>query len=216
MPGLALALGTPRVRGATAASHDGGTIWTPRNTRPRSLVVYFTTRPASARWIAGSLAERVNAAVFVPDSADEPVGASARSRQIIDSLKLDSALTVVIGEDDGARSAVAACPIVRAVRLALISPPPMADTDLTGIPTTLLQASRSSKNRREVVALDGELRRAGIAVRETEYESIADGWARYPRAVSGSGRALDDLIAFLERGIGTPSTFDVIPGWDLH
>ena len=216
MPALSRLVATPSVRGATSFGHVGGAVFTANSSKPRSLVICFAGHPSSARWLAGSLAIRLNAAVFVPNAGTDRAGATARAAEIVDELDLEPSLTVVVGEGGGAVLAMAVCRSMPVARIALLYPPPLSTEDVTGMPTTLLAASRSSEHRGELVALDTALRKAGVAVRETEYEKIADGWARYPRAVAGSRRALDDLIGFLERGIGTPSTFDVIPGWDLH
>lgn len=216
MPALSRFVATPRVRGTGSSRHLGGTVFTANRTTPRSLVICFAGHPPSGHWLAGSIAVRLDVAVFVPDVGIDLASAIGQAVEIIDDLELDASLTVVVGEGGGAALAMPACRLMPVARMALLYPPPLPTTDVTDIPTTLLSASRTSAHRKDLVALDSALREAGVAVRETEYEKIPDGWARYPRAVRGSRRALDDLVGFLERGIGTPSTFDVIPGWDLH
>lgn len=215
MPRLASAVAAPGVRGASSVRSEGGTLWRADGELPRSLVVCVSTHPSGMRWLAGSLAVRLAAVVLVSppvDSAD----LSTRATDLCRTHDVDPALTAVIADGDGAEAAIAATRVLTTARLVLISPPALPHVSPAGLPTTLIQASASGPGRASVVALDRAMRRAGVAVRETEYQGIADGWARYPRAVRGSRRALDDLVAFLERGIGEASTFDVIPGWDLH
>lgn len=217
-PVLARAIATPAVPGAIADRLAGGTLWRSEQT-PRALVVYLTGSPGLSRWLAGSVAVRLDALVLVPIAVDasavEQVVTAARSA----SRLTDRAPVVVVGEADAATSAIAASTALHASRLALLYPTELsvaAPGPERSIPTTLIQAAADSADRGTVAAMDAAWRRAGIAVRETEYSGIDDGWARYPRASKGSRRALDDLIGFLDRGIGQASTFDVIPGWDLH
>ncbi|MBC7725743.1 MAG: hypothetical protein H7146_13520, partial [Burkholderiaceae bacterium] len=164
--------------------------------------------------LAGSLATRLGALVWVPHT-EAPDLASAISAVCAENA-LDPGRTVIVGEGGGCHAAFALCGKVPSARIALLYPPALPGIDPHSFPTTLLQASATSSTRAGVVMLESSLRRAGVAVRETDYQDIADDWARYPRAVRGSKRALGDLVAFLERGVGQSSTFEVIPGWDLH
>ena len=212
-PSLTRAFTTPAVRGAQATSSPDGVLHLPRDGTPGVLVVLFPDILATSRWLAGSLASRLRATVLVADPEHDPASILARALTTLESVP---STTAVVGEGGGADAAVRASTAVRVARLALLYPPPLVVDDPAALPTTLLQAAREGENRSATVALDAILRRAGVAVRETEYERIPDGWARHPRVAPGSARALDDLVAFLERGLGVPSTFGVIPGWDLH
>lgn len=213
-PRLWAAVGARPVRGVTTAAVPAGTLWTV--TESAFLVVLLTSAPRPARWLASSLAARLGAVVFVPDpTADVPLLAKSIG-ELCRTFALDPAHTVLVGEGDGAHRAAALCGRVPAARIALLYPPGLPDADALAFPTTLIQSAANGQHRSAVVALDTALRRAGVAVRETEYLNIPDGWARYPRATPGSRRALDDLVAFLERVVGTAATFEVIPGWNLH
>jgi hypothetical protein len=212
MPGLTRALATPAVRGVVStASPRGDEYRAPGDAT--SLVVYFTGSPATARWLAGSLAVQLGCVVVVPAR-----GADRASvlRDVADTHGVDPARVAVVAEGDAASAAIEACAGLRVSRLALLYPTGVDVDGPPSAPTTLLQAARHGPHRESVVALDRMLRQAGVAVRETEYEAVPDGWARHPKLVSGAQRALGDLVAFLERGFGTQSTFEVIPGWDLH
>lgn len=169
--------------------------------------MHLTTAPATARWIAGSLARDLGAVVVVPDAPEH--GAEALA-----ALERDLPLAVV-GEG-AACDAAAALARGRARRLALVAPPRLAAAVDGDWPTTLLQAAGDGEHRAAVVELERALRRAGVGVRETEYAGVDDDWARHPRVSRGASRALGDLVAFLDRGVGEAATFDVIPGWDLH
>ena len=213
-PGLWAAVGARPVKGTSVVSTPVGTVWT--GTGALFLVVLLAPDPRTTRWLAGSLVTRLGAVVLVPDPDADVRGIESKVAELCAVTALDPALTVIVGEGAGARRAAELCGRVPAARIALLYPPGLDDADVTRFPTTLIQASASGPERAAVVALDSALRRAGVAVRETEYLDIPDGWARYPRAAPGSKRALDDLVAFLERGVGSSSTFEVIPGWDLH
>ncbi|MDF2442693.1 MAG: hypothetical protein JWR01_896 [Subtercola sp.] len=88
---------------------------------------------------------------------------------------------------------------------------------LAELPATLVQqygdraASRNDPSQNLVELL----RESGVAVRAIAYPPQRLDWTEYPRAVRSSGRALDDLVAFLERGI-VADGFDVVPAWNLH
>lgn len=213
MPALARALATPAVRGTTSTEHELGTVWERKGSSPRALILYFTDSPSSARWLAGSLAAQLDARVLVARSLDVDAASFAG---LAEGLGLDPALTAVVGEEVGASAALALCHATSVNRVALLYPTNLEGAQVSGVPTTLLQSAVTSDGRAAVVVFEVALRRAGVAVREMEYKNLGDGWARYPKAVAGSRAALGDLVAFLKRGIGELSTFEVIPGWDLH
>lgn len=210
----------PRVRGAEPDAVTGGTLWSSATRSSRALVVYLTAEPASARWLAGSLATRLDALLLVvdrSDQVDDVVAVVARTREatIGDGTLPPTAPVVVVGEGSAAPVALGvahAC----ASRLALLYPLSVGSESTARVPTTLIQAAGSGPERSRIVEFDRALRRAGVAVRETEYSDVDDGWAKRPRSSKGAARALTDLVGFLDRGIGQASTFDVIPGWDLH
>lgn len=222
-PVLARAITTPAVAGAVVERGAAGTTWRSEQT-PRALVVYLTGSPGLSRWLAGSVAVRLDALVLVPAAVDTAAVEAAVIEAAVTDVRSDSRLAdhlplVIVGEADAAASAIAAGTALGAARLALLYPtglPVGSPEPRAPMPTTLIQAAADGADRGTIVAIDAAWRRAGIAVRETEYAGVDDGWARYPRASRGSRRALDDLIGFLDRGIGQASTFDVIPGWDLH
>ncbi|RFA09537.1 hypothetical protein B7R54_10130 [Subtercola boreus] len=108
---------------------------------------------------------------------------------------------------------------------ALIAGPPATEdalrTSLVArlgeLPATLVQqygdrATSRSDPSQNLVEL---LRESGVAVRAIAYPPQRLDWTEYPRAVRSSSRALDDLVAFLERGI-VADGFDVVPAWNLH
>ena len=215
-PGLAAAAASPRVRGASAVRSGQGTLWQSDESPARCLVLCLSGHPSGMRWLAGSIAARLPGLVYVAGAEEDATSAVERATGIARERGLDARLSAVVAEGDRAEEGVLASRILPASRLVLVAPPGMPGLEPAGLPTTLLQASQSAADRAGVVELEAAMRRAGVAVRETEYRDIADEWARYPRAVPGSRRALGDLVAFLERGIGQQSTFEVIPGWDLH
>ncbi|MFP7833749.1 hypothetical protein [Marisediminicola sp. LYQ134] len=231
-PRLTTRLAAPRVRGTTASAVDGGTLvvtsgasgvadasGAPSSTGAsgssghglRTVVVIFSPRPLAMRWLAATLAKRLSAAVVIVDSIDDPIAAVERARFLVDS----ELPVTVVGEGSAAAAALdASRQQVR--RVALIAPREVGPVDPAGVPTTLIQDSESSPSRAETVALERALRSGGVGVREPGYRGVTDGWARLPRVSSGTQRALDDLVQFVERGVGPTATFDVIPGWDLH
>lgn len=213
-PGLWAAIGARPVKGTSSATVPGGTVWTGAGTR--FLVVLLSPDPRPARWLAGSLVVRLGAVVLVPDPEADARAIESQIAGLCAAHALDPALTVFVGEGASSARAAELCGRIAAARIALLAPTGLAGADVTRFPTTLIQAAAAGPQRAAVVELDTALRRAGVAVRETEYLDIPDGWARHPRSTPGSKRALDDLVAFLERGVGTSSTFEVIPGWDLH
>lgn len=213
MPTLARALATPAVRGTASVPHELGTLWQRPSSHPRALVIYFTEFPETARWLAGSLALKLDTVVLVVGSLTiAPTSFSGLAA----SLGLDESLTAVVAEGAGTTAGLAACRAASVARIALLYPTGLNGAEPRGVPTTLLQSAVTSDGREEVVEFEVALRRSGVAVREMDYRTLGDGWARYPKAVAGSKKALEDLVAFLQRGIGTLSTFEVIPGWDLH
>lgn len=216
MPVLTRAIATPAVRGARTRATDQGQEYS-SDAAASSLVVYFTGLPETARWLAGSLAVRLATEVLVADTrAGRGADPAPLLAAAIADRGLDASRVAVVGEGDASTAAVTACAGIRVARLALLYPAIAEVEAPESMPTTLIQAARYGPDRAAVLALDALLRRSGVAVRETEYESVPDGWARHPKLVPGSSRALGDLVAFLERGFGVPSTFEVIPGWDLH
>ena len=215
-PGLAAGAASPRVRGVTAVRSGQGTLWRSDGEPARCLVLRFSEHPSGLRWLAGSVAARLRGLVYAAGPDEDAASATEHARGIALDRGLDAGLSAVVAEGGRAEAGALASRMLPASRLVLIAPPGMPGLEPAGLPTTLLQASQSTADRAGVVALEMAMRRAGVAVRETEYRDIGDEWARYPRAVPGSRRALDDLVAFLERGFGQQSTFEVIPGWDLH
>ena len=225
LPALAQFLTAPAVAGVVTEKSEPGTVYLPLATEPHCLIVYFTEFPASARWLAGSLAVRLNARVLVPNQLPQQgPDAAALVTQAITHLapSVDRDQTTVVGEENGSGAALAAAlgnPVSGTTpvsRLALIYPPEVPGTLPGRLPTTMLQVRHDAPNRPKLVEFDRVLRYSGVAVRETDYRTVGDQWARYPKRVAGSKRALDDLVGFLDRGVGTPSTFEIIPGWDLH
>lgn len=224
-PALARFLTAPAVAGATSEKSELGTVYLPLDAEPHCLIVYFTAVSASARWLAGSLAVRLNARVLVPTQLPvrETDAATLVARAIAElAPTVDRDQTTVVGEEHGSRAAIAAAlgnptsGTTGVSRLALLYPPEVPAALPGRLPTTMLQVNHNAANRSELVEFDRILRFNGVAVRETDYRTVGDQWARYPKRITGSKRALDDLVAFLDRGVGTPSTFEIIPGWDLH
>lgn len=225
LPTVARFLTAPTVAGVVTEKSELGTVYLPLSAEPHCLIVYFTEFPPSARWLAGSLSVRLNARVLVPAvlPSHDPDAAALVARAITGlAPTVDRDQTTVVGEENGARSAIAAAvgngqssrtPVSR---LALLYPPEVPETLPGTLPTTMLQVAHGAANRPQLVQFDRALRHSGVAVRETDYRTVGDQWARYPKRVTGSKRALDDLVGFLDRGVGTPSTFEIIPGWDLH
>lgn len=215
-PRLAALVAVPRITGATRATGAAGQseVWTPVATHsgdaqvtastdhpsPRILIV--ADQPVSARWLAASISTALAAEVV-----------TARPHRV---TAAELAVDAIVGLGSAAGTAVSLCRTSRAGRLALISPLELPTSVPSGLPTTLIQASASGPQRPKVQEFERTLRATGTAVRDTDYPSTADEWVRLPRLVRGSTAALGDLVAFLERGIGVQSTFEVIPGWDLH
>ncbi|PPF80160.1 hypothetical protein C5B96_11260 [Subtercola sp. Z020] len=85
------------------------------------------------------------------------------------------------------------------------------------LPATLVQqyGARGASRLDPSQNLPELLREAGVAVRSIEYPPSRLDWTEYPRAVRSAPRALDDLVAFFERGI-VADGFDVVPAWNLH
>jgi len=211
---------------ATRATDQLGTLWRPRAEGPLPLVIVFSDSPGAMAWLASSIAAELSAVVLVPSTDADPLSVIAGAQVQAGLWGVDAARIAVIGEQRGTDAALSSAHAepgsapdagTRAVaRLALVSPRlPQTDKGLD-LPPTLLQFSRSDADLAHIVAFEKRLRLNGVAVRATDYTDIGDGWTRYPRAIRHSTRALDDLVAFLRRGIGVDSTFDVIPGWDLH
>ena len=215
---LAQRIAAPRVVGAAHSPASGGAPeqWTPAADQDRDhdrdrdrdgveghtpWIVVVTDRPISAQWISASLAVALHAQVTVTRG---------------DMLAADRIADAVVGLHAAAPTALDLCRRLRARRLALVSPRQLPTSVPTGLPTTLIQAAAFGPERPQVREFERTLRATGTAVRDTDYPATPDEWVRLPRLVRGSTAALGDLVAFLERGIGVQSTFEVIPGWDLH
>jgi len=211
---------------ATRSTDELGTLWRPNAEGPLPLVIVFSESPGALTWLASSIAAQLSAVVLVPPVGADPGSVVTAAGGQAGRWGVDAARIAVLGEQRGTTAALSAVrpgpgsgpdSAPRAVaRLALVSPRLPEIDDGVDLPPTLLQFSRSDADLARVVAFEKRLRLQGVAVRATDYTDIADGWTRYPRAIRHSKRALDDLVAFLRRGIGVDSTFDVIPGWDLH
>ncbi len=206
-PRLAHYVAVPHVAGVSRSGEVGGhtefwnPIAAPESSGPTVLVVVET--PIAGRWLGASLSSRLGVRVVVTRAVDAPVP---------DDLDVNA----IVGVGDACTSAILLCRHSRAGRLALVSPVGLPTSVPSGLPTTLIQSSAVGVYRPEVAAFERTLRATGTAVRDTDYPETSDEWVRLPRLVKGSAAALDDLVAFLERGIGSKATFDVIPGWDLH
>ena len=208
-PRLAQRIAAPRVVGAahSPASEAAPEQWTPVADREgieghAPWIVVVTDRPISAQWMSASLAIALHARVTVTRG---------------DTLSADDRTAdAVVGLYAAAPTALDLCRRLRARRLALVSPRELPTSVPTGLPTTLIQAAAFGPERPKVREFERTLRATGTAVRDTDYPATPDEWVRLPRLVRGSTAALGDLVAFLERGIGVQSTFEVIPGWDLH
>lgn len=205
-------------RGATAQRTQTAVLWRGRTAGDRPVIVLFSAQPDATGWLASSLASALDTIVYVPLSLNNPAAELATAAALDGA---DGSLVGVIGEADAATAATNACSAggAVAVRLALISPV-LRDSvdaiDVHALPPTLLQFSQQSEHIGDIRLLDDRLRAGGVAVRATDYTGVGDEWALYPRVSRGSGRGLDDLLGFFRRGLGTESTFSVIPGWDLH
>ena len=104
-------------------------------------------------------------------------------------------------------------------RQVLISPGtdvPLPD-NLRGLPTALVQVGEHDPRRDRTVVTVDALKGAGVPARVAEYPGATEGWFRYPTVHARvSGRALDDIVHFLRRGLNDENSFRVIPAWDLH
>ena len=209
--------------GASMTRESFGSVWRAGGDG-QPLIVVFSPHPAAMAWLASSIAVSLPAAVVVASSATDPRATVAAASHAASSLGADPERLAIIGESDAAGAALLACAsgAGAAHRLALISPHLPDEPDRPSevsfdeVPPVLLQFSRDGVGAVAITALERRLRGAGVAVRAIDYARLADHWARYPRAVRGSARGLDDLVAFLRRGFAVESTFGVIPGWDLH
>ena len=211
--------------GVTRQRLDLGTRWSPLNGAGLPLIVLFSPAPRSMGWLASHLAARLPAIVYSCAASPEypDVGGTLRAvRDHTSSGTVDATRLGLVAEDAAAGPVLQfAAGTAEASRLALVSPLlsgalPDGISGLDGFPATLLQFSRDGERAAASVDLERRLRAAAVAVRATDYSTPADGWARRPRVRKGAGRGLDDLVAFFARGLGSASTFEVIPGWDLH
>jgi acetyl esterase/lipase len=208
------------VTGATATTTPLGELWHPSTGDELPLIVIFSTEPRSMRWVASSLAAALPAAVLVAaeritQSVDESAHIASAALSFAPGAHIDSARVGVVGEGDAAAAALRAAGS-SAHRLALISPRKLGAAAVDGIPPTLLQFAQGGASAAESTVWERRLRDAAVAVRAIDYTAVGDGWVRYPRAIRGSRRGYNDLLAFFRRGLGDESTFTVIPGWDLH
>jgi hypothetical protein len=212
------------------------TLWSPPDPTGLPVVVVFSPAPAALGWLASNLAARLPAAVYVcatSTGSSALAGAMTAVRDHAATTAVDGALWGVVAEDAAAPLVLSRLAELGEVsRLALVSPALSAASsvqtgsgadamddgpvDVADFPSTLLQFAREGSNAAGCERLATRLREAAVAVRAADYVAPADGWARRSRVRSGSARALDDLVAFFARGLGTASTFRVIPGWDLH
>jgi hypothetical protein len=177
--------------------------------------VIFADAPYA--WLASRIAVQLSASVLVTTSESNPAGILDWVHTRTATVSNESTPPIgVIGVGAASALAVLAAADPRVSRLALISPTQLGPLPEAAIPPTLLQFTRSGINSSQIRLLDDQLRTSGTAVRATDYLTVSEDWARYPRAARGAQRGLDDLMAFLRRGFGTEATFHVIPGWDLH
>jgi acetyl esterase len=213
-------------------------VYTPRAYQPgRPLVVMFPADgPAASAWLPSRLAARLNAAVVL---VLEPLSPSLPPEQ-----RLATAAAVIewskghaagwgaagdhlglVGDGPGAdllnalvpRNVAERGPFIS--RQVLISPSddvaPLDDA--TRFPGTLVLVSEHDQALETTSARVDALKRAGVPARIVEYSGAANGWFRYPGIQPGiSERALNDIVAFLRRGLREEDAFSVIPAWDLH
>ena len=194
----------------------------------------------SGEWLASSLAARLPLTVTVaqipPSVIDDRQAAHDALLAAVAAHPSDR--TAVLGVGTG--GALAARTAMRArdegspvlLRQALVSPDfnltvgPAATTEalrvslvalVAELPATLIQqyGARGASRLDPSQDLPELLREAGVAVRSIEYPPARRDWTEYPRSTRSSSRALDDLVAFLERGI-VANGFDVVPAWNLH
>jgi acetyl esterase/lipase len=200
------------------------TSWSRPNPAGLPLIVVFSPAPAALGWLASNLAARLPAAVYVCASSpgSPPLDDTLRSvRDHAATRSVDVALLGLVAEDTAAPRVADGMAVLGTVtRLALVSPVLdstfVATADGAGFPPTLLQFARDGVLAADCELFAARLKESAVAVRSADYAAPADGWARRSRVRAGSAHALDDLVAFFERGLGTASTFQVIPGWDLH
>ncbi|MCU1406646.1 MAG: esterase [Glaciihabitans sp.] len=212
--------------GASSEPTDDGLLWSVSGTGPGEspFVVVFANEPERLRWLPSSIAVGLGAAVLTVDAG---IGLEPDLLRILDNAAargIDTSRLGIIGEGNAAQTAINAATRMNTataartgtVRLALVSPGDITSSEPTALPPTLLQFSRASGAIDAITSVERALRANGVAARATDYTDLADGWQRFPKAVRGSRRGLEDLVAFLNRGLGEQSTFHVIPGWDLH
>lgn len=204
---------------------DIGTRFAPAGSALLPLVVVLSPTPQSMGWLASHLASRLPAVVYSCVASPDPADIASTLRAVRDhasSSQVDASRLGLVAED------AAASPVLQhaagtsdITRLALVSPlitgpVPERVSGADGFPATLLQYARDGASAVAIAGLDTRLRAAAVAVRAIDYTTPADGWTRRSRVRRGADRGLDDLVAFFARGLGTASTFRVIPGWDLH
>jgi hypothetical protein len=211
-------------RGVSRSRLGFGTTWSRPDPAGLPLIVVFSPAPAALGWLASNLAARLPAAVYVCASSPgspQPSDTLQAVREHAAKRSVDVALLGLVAEDTAApRVADSIAELGAVTRLALVSPvfdhSSVAAVDGSVFPPTLLQFGRDGALAADCDRFAARLKDSAVAVRAADYASPSDGWARRSRVRAGSAHALDDLVAFFARGLGTASTFRVIPGWDLH
>jgi len=223
LPGARRLLASRAVAGAHSRNESGLTVWTTGEAAAgapkRPLILLLSPEPTTVSWLASVLAVDLDAVVAVAPGGRD-VGVALETA--IQLPTVDAAKVGVLGDGAAAGDAIELCRSSDAViRLALVTPAfrtapaPAPDEDAHVLPPTFIQSSQHSAQAELITSLEVRLRAAGVAVRATEYTSVSDEWTRYPRFAGGASRARTDLVAFFRRGLGTETTFSVIPGWDL-
>lgn len=194
----------------------------------------------AGEWLAGSLARRLPLSVVTvqipPSVIDDQEAAHQALLAAVAASGSDKIALIGVGTG-GALAARTAMRVRDAgspalLRQALVSPDfqlvvgPRTTTDalhtslvarVSELPPTLIQqyGDRAAGRLDPSQNLPELLQESGVAVRAIAYPPSRLDWTEYPRAVRSSTRALDDLVAFLERGI-VADGFDVVPAWNLH
>lgn len=202
-----------------------GTRFSPAGTEGLPLIVVASPSAEAMGWLASHLASRLPAVVYTCASSPGSPGFGSTLRAVRDDAshhKVDVTRLGIVAEDAAADDVLRHCANSPGVtRLALVSPLfseplPGSIDGLTGFPPTLLQYARGGASAAACAELETRLRGSAVAVRAIDYSAPQDGWTRRSRVRKGSDRGLDDLVGFFARGLGSASTFEVIPGWDLH
>ncbi len=167
------------------------------------LLVHCSDFPRSAGWFASVLAVRLGGTAVVP-GVGSASGILAEASASARALGADEQKIVLIGEGDAVSAVLQAAADAREgnaspARLVLLHPNRLPSFDLAGLPPTFVQGSPASEVPSVSRALEMDLSEAGVAVRGVEYPQLPDGWARYPKWVSGADAVLDDIESFLRR-----------------